>query len=248
MAGFAVVMTVLAWGFFSVVTAILLSIFLYVLAKRKANQEGKPYRRLRIASTLAPFLALLWLVASLLIHVQISNRLAHQDCGLSPDPYVTLPNGYILGSLNTYDGYFKAPGFETDVPVAGPGYVRSIVDLHFSDGYFTGTQFDFDTSSVRQFIFDTRTRSFKVIGDTNAPSKPFQSSDPSDMDALTAATTRANDAATPDSYWRLYEKYRRHWPNYVLTFLIVSGEGVIGFSLWKFWTAGEQDFVRLDIQ
>jgi hypothetical protein len=95
-------------------------------------------------------------VIAFLIHVQISNRLAHQDCGLSGDPYVTLPNGYVLGSLNTYSGYIKAPGYETGGPVAGPGYVRSIIDLNFSDPYFVGTQFDHETSSVRSFVFDTR--------------------------------------------------------------------------------------------
>lgn len=241
-------MTVLTWGFFSLAGAIVVSLSLYLLARRKVKEERRPNRRLIVASALAPFVALLWLLAALLIHVQISNKLAHQDCGLSPDPYVTLPNGYVLGSHNTYDGYFKAPGLETDVRVAGPGYVRAIVDLHFSDGYFTGTQFDFDTSSVRQFIFDTRTRSFKVTGGTNVPNKPFQSSDPSDLDAWTAATTRANDAANPDSYWRLYEKYRHHWPNYVLMLLIVSGEGAIAFWLWKLWTAREQEIVRLNIQ
>src|ERR1700735_1788239 len=143
MAGFAVVMPILTYGIFALVAAGVSSLCLYRYAKRRVNKEGFSGRRVIVASALAPFLALLWLVISLLIHVGISNRLAHQDCGLSGDPYVTLPNGYGLGSDNTYDGYFKAPGFETDVPVAGPGYVRSIVDLRLSNGIFTGTQFDF---------------------------------------------------------------------------------------------------------
>ena len=65
------------------------------------------------------------------------------------------------GSHNTYDGYFRAPGFETDVPVSGPGYVRSLIDLSFPDPYFVGTQLDFQTSKVRSFVFDTRTRTYK---------------------------------------------------------------------------------------
>ena len=168
---------------------------------------------------LAPFFALLWLVAALLIHVQISNRLAHQDCGLSGDPYVTLPNGYELGSHNTYDGYIKAPGVETDVPVAGPGYVRSIIDLQFSNGVFTGTQFDFNTSSVRHFTYDTRTRSFQ-----SSPEGPL---------SWDAANTQAQQGA--NSYWYLYPKYRHHWPNYILLALIIAGEGAIVFWVRRIW-------------
>lgn len=210
------------------------------MAKRKANKEGRSYRQLRVANALAPFLALLWLVVALLIHIQISNRLAHQDCGFSPDPYVTLPNGYILGSHNTYDGYFQAPGFQTDVPVEGAGYVRSIIDLQFSNGYFTGSQFDFKTSNVRHFIFDTRTREYKVTDPIDSDTRSSESAGATNLDAWGAATTEANNAANPDSYWRLYEKYRHHWPNYVLLLLILAGEGAISFWLWKLWTAPSQ--------
>lgn len=107
MAGFAVFMTVLIYGFWALVAASVSSLCLYLYAKRRFREEGHSHRRVAIASATAPFLALLWLVAALLIHVEISNRLAHQDCGFSPDPYVTLPNGYVLGSNNTYDGYIK---------------------------------------------------------------------------------------------------------------------------------------------
>ena len=120
-------------------------------------------------------------------------HLAHQDCGLSGDPYVTLPNGYVIGSLNTYDGYLKAPGVETDTPVVGLGYVRSIVDLHYADPYFTGTLFDFNTTTVRSFVFDTRTR----LAQLSAPSGPnIHATNPvhpdqADMDAWTAANNEA---------------------------------------------------------
>src|SRR6202789_1317610 len=162
MAGFAVVMTFLSYVFFGLIAAGIASLCLYLFAKRRFPEAGEVRRRVIVVSVLTPFLAFLWPIAAFVIHVEISNRLAHQDCGLglSPDPYVTLPNGYVLGSHNTYDGYFKAPGFETDMPVAGPGYVRSIIDLRFSNGYFTGTQFDFKTSNIRHFTFDTRTREF----------------------------------------------------------------------------------------
>jgi len=72
-------------------------------------------------TTIAPFLAFFWLIAAFALHVSISNKVAHHDCGfgLSPDPWVTLPNGYKLGSLNTYDGFIAAPGVETAQPVFG---------------------------------------------------------------------------------------------------------------------------------
>jgi hypothetical protein len=140
--GFAVFMTILTFASVGLVVACVLSVVLYVAARGRVRR-GLSSRRATVAGVVAPFLGLLWFVVAFLIHVQISNRFAHQDCGLSGDPYVTLPNGYVLGSLNTYSGYFKAPGYETDTPVAGPGYVRSIINLKFSDPYFVGTQFDF---------------------------------------------------------------------------------------------------------
>src|SRR5262249_31071787 len=165
MAGFAVFMTILTVVFFGLVVASALSVTLRLIAKRRIR-KGERSQDAMVVGTAAPFLGLLWLMVAFLIHVQISNRLAHQDCGLSGDPYVTLPNGYVLGSLNTYSGYIQAPGYETDVPVAGPGYVRSIINLKFSDPYFVGTQFDHKTSSMRSFVFDTRTREFHASADS----------------------------------------------------------------------------------
>jgi hypothetical protein len=221
MAGFAVVMTILTLGVIGILIASGLSLCLYLLAKRAHRDGQETARKFIWTNAAAPFLGLLWLVIAFLIHVEISNRLAHQDCGLSGDPYVTLPNGYELGSHNTYDGYFKAPGFETDVPVAGPGYVRSIIDLRLHDGSFSGTQFDFKTSSVRRFTFDTQTRAFQS-----------SSEGPTTWEA-------ANDKAQQGdgSYWKIYAQYRHSWPKYVFWLLIIVGEGVIAFRLWRAWTA-----------
>jgi hypothetical protein len=190
------------------------------LARKKLRHEDRNDRNLVVMITVSPFLGLAWLILALLIHVQISNKLAHQDCGLSGDPYVTLPNGYELGSHNTYDGYIRAPGAQTDVPVAGPGYVRSIISLHLTGDLFTGTQFDFKTSSVRRFTFDTRTRAFQ-----SAPEGP-------------SSWEAANDRAQlgEDSYWKLYAMYRHHWPNYVLLILILGGEGTILLLALRAWS------------
>jgi hypothetical protein len=147
---------------------------------------------------------------------------------LSGDPYVTLPNGYVLGSQNTYDGYIQAPGFKTDVPVAGPGYVRSIIHLEFSDPYFIGTQFDFKTSRVRKFVFDTRTRDFHASEPDSGDGLPFDSSDKVALDAWTDANTHAQ--RDPDSYWTLYQQYRHKWPRYVFLTLITVGE--LALFLW----------------
>jgi hypothetical protein len=179
---------------------------------------------------------LLWLAIALLLHIQISNRLAHQDCGLSGDPYVTLPNGYIVGSLNSYDGYLLAPGFKADTPVVGPGYVRSIVDLNYSDPYFTGTLFDSDTTTVRRFIFDTRAH-VGQLSDSPGPNahamNPYYP-DPADMEAWTAANNEAQTGG--DSYWKVYYRYRHHWPNYVLFVMILVGEGAIVYWVRRVWT------------
>ncbi len=218
MAGFAVLMTILTYGLLGVIAAGIVSVCLYSCTKRRVRKDEHRRNNVALLSAAAPFVGLLWLAVALLIHVQISNKLANQDCGFSPDPYVTLPSGYVLGSTNTYDGYFKAPGFETGVPVAGPGYVRSIIDLQLSHGYFIGTQFDFKASRIRAFVFDTRTRAFQISG--GGESSTWE-----------AAVTRARDDAT--SYWKLYEQYRRHWPNYILLALIIGGEGAICVWLWK---------------
>ncbi len=235
MAGFAIVMTILIDGFFAIVIATIISITLVLLARKRLPQEVQGRRAFLTICGFAPFAGLIWLVAVLIIHVEVSNKLAHQDCGFSPDPYVTLPNGYILGSHNTYDGYIVAPGYQTDVPVSGPGYVRSIIDLRLSNGFFIGTQFDFKTSSVSSFVFDTRTRVFQVSDTEGATSHAFQSADKNDVDRWAAAETSAHDDAT--SYWVMYAQYRHHWPNYILIALILGGESTIACWLWAHWTS-----------
>jgi hypothetical protein len=219
MAGFAVVMTILTFGTIGILSVGALSIILFFLARKKLRNEGRDDRSLVVKSTVAPYLGLAWLIVALFIHVQISNKLAHQDCGLSGDPYVTLADGYELGSHNTQDGYIKAPGFETDVPVAGPGYVRSIIDLQLTNGYFVGTQFDFKTSSVRHFVFDTRTQTFE-----SSPEGP-----------LTWDASHPEAQPGANSYWKLYAEYRHHWPNYILLVLIIGGEGAIGLWIRRAW-------------
>lgn len=210
-------MTIFMGAIIGVVGAAVLSSILFFASRRKLRVESRTDRRLLVTCVAAPFLGLAWLVIALLVHVQVSNRLAHQDCGLSGDPYVTLPNGYEVGSLNTYSGYLKAPGAKTDVPVAGPGYVRSIINLHLSGDVFTGTLFDFKTFSVQRFTFDTRTQAFQsaLVGPSS--------------------WTSANDESQlgEESYWKIYAQYRHHWPNYVLLVMIIAGEGAIALWIWK---------------
>jgi O-antigen ligase len=77
MAGFAVVMTILTYGIIGILGAGALSIALFFLARKKLRNEGRNDRSLVVRSTVAPFLGLAWLIVALLIHVQISNKLAH---------------------------------------------------------------------------------------------------------------------------------------------------------------------------
>lgn len=234
MAGFAVFMTIITYGFVGLLVACSLSVCLFIAARRKVRREVLKGRTLTAISTLAPFLGLLWLAVALLLYIQISNRLAHQDCGLSGDPYVTLPNGYVVGSHNTYDGYFVAPGFHTDVPEAGPGYVRSLIDLQFTAPYFSGTLLDLKTYKVRRFIFDTRTRNF-AFKDPVGPTSPILNySDPAALDAFGTAQTHVHEDT--DSYWRLYDRYRHHWPSFLLFLLISLGEGAIFLWVRTVWT------------
>jgi hypothetical protein len=230
MAGFAVFMTIVTYGLLLLVLATIASIAL-VMRARKRLPEGLEGRRafLHICA-FAPFAGLLWLIVALLIHVQISNKLAHQDPGLSGDPYVTLPNGFVLGSHNTYDGYIVAPKYETGVPVTGPGYVRSIIDLDWKDGIFSGTQFDFNSSKVRRFTFNTQDLSIKTF---DLGPLTWHAGDPSPLDH-------------PYSYWNLYAQYRHHWPNYILVAVIILGESGIAFVLWGGWTAFRQRAIEVN--
>jgi hypothetical protein len=221
MAGFAIFMTIIMLGIAGIVIASILSVRLYVVGRRRVHL-GLSRQNAAIVGALAPFIGLLWIVLAFLIHVQISNRIAHQDCGLSGDPYVTLPNGYVLGSLNTYSGYIKAPGYETDTPVAGPGYVRSIIDLKFSDPYFMGTQFDHETSSVRSFVFNTRTLEFRTSEPKTREGPPLDPSAQAALDAWGDAQTHVH--TDPDSYWTMYERFRHRWPKYVFWVIFFAGE------------------------
>lgn len=238
MAGFAVFMIIAIVGVLGIVIASILSATLYVAGKGR-ERRGVSTRRATVVGAVAPFLGLLWFVVAFIIHIQISNRFAHQDCGLSGDPYVTLPNGYILGSLNTYSGYIKAPGYETDVPVAGPGYVRSIIDLKFSDPYFVGTQFDHETSRMRSFVFDTRTREFHASELDIREGLPSDPSSQAAVDAWANAQTHAHQDA--DSYWRMYDQYRHRWPKYVFLATIAVGEAGIFLYLRRIWKTPPRD-------
>ncbi len=124
MAGFAIAVTIAIYGIIALIGTAILT---HILRVRAANRDrdGTRGRGAMIVATWAPLAALLWVVVAFRIHLEISNRIAHQDSGLSADPYVTLPNGYVLGSYNTYDGYIVAPGHAMGEPIAGPGYVRT---------------------------------------------------------------------------------------------------------------------------
>lgn len=232
MAGMAIIFTIFIYGAGALLAALIVSLILRFLAKRKFPEENASSDFIATVARV-PFLALLWVVVALLLHVLISNFVAHQDCGFSPDPYVTLPNGYVLGSHNTYDGYIRAPGFETGVPMAGPGYVRSIIDLEFANGIFTGTQFDFKSGKVRPFTFDTRTRTFQTPDDERLAGGAPTGSQTDQVNKWAAAETSAHEDS--NSYWNMYGRYRHHWPNYVLLLLIVGGEAVIALRLGKTW-------------
>ena len=232
MAGFAIFMTIIMLGVVGIAIASILSILLYVVGRRRAHR-GVSSQKAIVIGAVAPFFGLLWLLLAFLIHVQISNRLAHQDCGLSGDPYVTLPNGYVLGSPNTYSGYIKAPGYETGMPVAGPGYVRSIIDLKFSDPYFVGTQFDHETSSVRSFVFDTRTLEFRASESKAVEGRPL---DPTTQAALEAwGDAQTHVQTDPDSYWKMYYRYRHRWPKYVFLVILAAGEFGIFLYVRESW-------------
>ena len=219
MAGFAVFMTIVTYGFLFIVLATIASITLVLFAKKRVPRDAHQRRAFLVVCGIAPFVGLLWLIAAILIHVQISNKWAHQDCGLSGDPYVTLPNGYVLGSLNTYSGYIVAPGFNTDAPFTGPGYVRSLIDIQWTGDYFVGTYSDEGNKQMR-FRFNTRDRS-------------IQTSDTGISVSFEQVQTLVHQDA--NSYWSLYAQYRHHWPNYILAFLILAGEDAIVLVLWRRW-------------
>jgi hypothetical protein len=215
MAGFAIFMEFAALTLLGVFVASAFSTFLYNRAKKHVRRFGLTWHPYMRESAAAPFAALAWIYVALFIHVWISNTLAHQDCGFSPDPYVTLPNGYVLGSLNTYDGYIVAPGSHTEVPYTGPGYVRGLVDIQWTPPYFRGSFRD-SASVLRSFTLDTRNASIQV----SAPNGNL-----SFEDAQTSVHIDAH------SYWNLYDQNRHKWPSAVFVLLIMLGEGAI---LW--WT------------
>jgi len=242
MAGFAVVMTFLFFGIVGVAGASVASFCLYFYARNRVRLTGRRPGIVAV-TTVAPFLAFFWLIAAFILHVLISNNLAHQDCGfgLSPDPWVTLPNGYALGSHNTYDGYIAAPGVETAQPVIGSGYVRSIIKLQWRDPYFIGTQFDFNTSHARAFVYDTRTRA-TTTSPPNVNLNDYAANGNTDLDAWVAAQTQTHFDA--DSYWVMYAQNRRQWPNFVFLVLVLIGEAAIGFWLWRIWSGPSVEAVE----
>lgn len=235
MAGFAVVMTLFFLGVGGIVTASILSACFVIYAKRKLSHEARK-GGVTVFFAMAPFLGFFWLIAAFVMHVWISNHLAHQDCGLglSPNPWVTLANGYQLGSHNTYDGYISAPGVKTAQPVVGDGYVRSIIKIQWKEPYFIGTQYDFNTGHTRGFVHDTRTRT-TTTSDPDLNVNEITADGSKNLDAWAAAQTQVHFEA--DSYWVMYAQNRHAWPNFVFLALILLGEGAIGFCLWRIFSA-----------
>ncbi|MEZ2348741.1 hypothetical protein [Terriglobus sp. RCC_193] len=233
-------MSFITFGFLGFITASVLALLAFLAVKRKFPGKYSHQTSIRRQFVIAPFVAVLWILAAFLIHVSISHHIAHQDCGLgmSPDPFVRLPNGYTLGSGNTYDGYIVAPGFKTDVPVAGRGYVRALVTLHWNGDEFRGTQFDFKTSKVRAFVFNTKTYNFVTNAIPDTKDQVCDSKDPACVDAW----TKANDEAQlgSESYWKLYWQYRHQWPTYVFVLLVIAGELCIVFYLVRLWRTESQ--------
>lgn len=234
MAGFAVVMTFLTWGFILTVVGILLSIVLFRFAKRSVPTSTYAAKRYRMFAAAAPFLALGWLVTALFVHTFISNHLAHQSVGYSPDPYVALPNGYVVGSLNTYSGYVRASGVTTDVPWVGRGYVRGIIDLEFRDGRFIGTYLDSKsqfqpqgTDHIRNFVFDTRDQSVQT----------------SDTDATGDFMSQQNSVHQDQkSYWNLYAQYRHRWPTAAFWAILIVGWGALVVVVQQLKPAGPSSY------
>jgi hypothetical protein len=225
MAGLYYVVMALTFGLLGLVAATITSIALIVRSKKRLPQGLRGRSLFLTACGLAPFAGLFWLILAFVVHVQISNKLAHQDCGFSGDPYVTLPNGYVLGSLNTYSGYIVAPRYKTDVPATGPGYVRSLIDIELVNGSFVGSYQDLTTNVVHNFIFNTRDRSIQT-SDTGIH--------------IDFGTVQDRVHADPTSYWKLYEKYRHYWPGFISLALVALGELAIIFSLRGFWSKLQQ--------
>ena len=244
MAGFAVVMTLLFFGVVGVVGASIASVCLFFYAQNRVRLTGRE-PRVVVLTAAAPFLAFLWLIAAFVLHVLISNSLAHQDCGfgLSPDPWVRLPNGYVLGSHNTYDGYIAAPGVETDMPFAGPGYVRGIWTIEWKGPYFLGTHFD--GHGTRAFVYDTRTQK-TTMPDPDLDTNDVTEEGRKNLDAWIAAQTQTHFDA--DSYWVMYTNNRSRWPNYVFLALVLLGEGGIGFRLWRIWSGSSMNAIESTAQ
>lgn len=235
-------MTFLLFGVVGMIGASVASLCLFFYARKRVPLGGRR-SGVVVLTTATPFLAFFWLIAAFVFHVSISNKIAHQDCGfgLSPDPWVTLRNGYTLGSHNTYDGYIAAPGVETAQPVIGAGYVRSIIDLKWKNPYFIGTQFDFNTSHIRAFVHDTRTRT-TTTSEPDLDVNQVTEEGSKNLDAWTEAQTRTHFDA--ESYWVMYAQNRRRWPSYVFLATVLLGEGAIGFWLWTTWSGSSIEAVE----
>jgi hypothetical protein len=213
----------------------IVSIISAILLVKSAPKRQRSTWTVLICGT-APFIGLLWLAFVLFVHVKISNNLAHQDFGMSGDPYVTLPNGYRLESGNTYDNRLVAPGFHSDIPIAGLGYVRSIIHLEIDGDEFVGDQYDFTTQSIRPFRFDIKTRRFSAPGRTPTEDETLHAKIDGAGDIWGDAQTQARTDS--NGFWALYGKYRHHWPNYILTALIILGEGGLILGVRKLLDIG----------
>jgi hypothetical protein len=76
MAGFAVFMTIAIFGLLTLTAACVTSLCLYLYLRRRIAPDVEGRRKALTLTSLAPFAGVCWLVLVLVLHVEISNRVA----------------------------------------------------------------------------------------------------------------------------------------------------------------------------
>src|SRR5882724_5729339 len=161
MAGFGIFMMFLYVGTIGLGLAVITSIALVLLAKRRLSRHVTPSAQRRVflwTSGLTPFIVLAWIVTVFILYSVVNESVFHRDNGMSTDPHTPLPNGYIIGSVDYHEGYILTPGHQmSGFPHNDLDCIAQVLNLQVTKNYILGDQLVWPTVKISYFILDLQT-------------------------------------------------------------------------------------------
>ena len=235
MDGLSLVLTLLFYRVAGSLIVIIASPMLVWLGRKRIALNTRGRGGFLWVCGLAPLAAVLWVWVCFVGYSYVNRTIFHQDDGLTDDPYVTLPDNFVIGKQVDYCwGYIagsgqQTHGFDKCHSPDGRGLVSGVTEVQIADHYILGTRSvaDADPNFLRggahtvtsYFLLDRRTGSVEHFA--------------SKEDLSAAASSKGIDMS-PEYIGLTYARHRVHWIDWLLVPAQLFGvAGLLAFLL--FW-------------